>query len=631
MSRSVSSDSVSGSHAAVEDVDIEEGQHQTPTNHVQSKSDLPSSFIATREKSRLVARSVIARTHDHHSHMNQPVGPLPTSSDAPTSISEACSSTNSDDGWRWGKKSWVIIRRHPIPTVLAPLLLLAVLVGLGVYGVIAASNTYTSNLQASANALVNNAARSFGDQINLVWSPQDTLAKIIQANPNLDYWRNNFKNISDGLLDYAEDKAADGVLVMLQIQPHGISRMFANPYLPGLLDGACTDLLTSPGNPQQAAFMMSVIVKGAAGGAAVFNGPLSTTDAATGQVYPISAWLLNPVFIHNVSKDEDFGYSYSDSPAATQCVESGPCYNATTRSKWWGYTTSFFSFGPLITGNQSILSGIPEHGFSYKLTAPAAYTSQPMIVGQVGQVVDEGSVRCEFNIPYKRDNVVTANPWVLSIYPNNGWDPTWKTPLIVAVVVISIVVSLLVSVTIVGLYRQRDLLKESQDTNGKLLTLAHSLEEEKKSTYALVARQLALIECLGREAAEAQGQFHKKTHGDGDDLMMGKGSSSLVIDPEIKALSVHQIDLIRKDLIDRTSKRMSRASVALLDQGSEIPDLEILHIVGEGSFGKVFKCLWRGSPVALKTLVLPSNMSRQEKREKMAVMEVSGCELPISL
>ena len=134
-----------------------------------------------------------------------------------TTISEAYS-TQSKDSWRWGKKSWIIVRRHPIQTLLLPFILLAVLIALGVYGVISASNAYTSNLQVNAYALVNNAGKSFCDQVNLVWSPQDTMRRLIQANPHVDYWRSNFNSTADSLLEDASYNAVQGSLVMLQIQ-----------------------------------------------------------------------------------------------------------------------------------------------------------------------------------------------------------------------------------------------------------------------------------------------------------------------------------------------------------------------------------------------------------------------------
>ncbi len=52
-----------------------------------------------------------------------------------------------------------------------------------------------------------------------------------------------------------------------------------------------------------------------------------------------------------------------------------------------------------------------------------------------------------------------------------------------------------------------------------------------------------------------------------------------------------------------------------------------MELLGEGAYGKVYKGLWKGVVVAVKCVVLPANMSGQEKREKMAIMEaaVSDC------
>lgn len=44
-------------------------------------------------------------------------------------------------------------------------------------------------------------------------------------------------------------------------------------------------------------------------------------------------------------------------------------------------------------------------------------------------------------------------------------------------------------------------------------------------------------------------------------------------------------------------------------------------MLGHMQFGKVYKGLWRGTLVAVKTMLLPSGMSGVEKREKM----VGGC------
>ena len=39
--------------------------------------------------------------------------------------------------------------------------------------------------------------------------------------------------------------------------------------------------------------------------------------------------------------------------------------------------------------------------------------------------------------------------------------------------------------------------------------------------------------------------------------------------------------------------------------------------------GKVYKAIWRGTTVAVKTMILPATMSGAEKRERMAIMEAA--------
>ncbi|MEW5298224.1 MAG: hypothetical protein WDW36_001371 [Sanguina aurantia] len=52
-------------------------------------------------------------------------------------------------------------------------------------------------------------------------------------------------------------------------------------------------------------------------------------------------------------------------------------------------------------------------------------------------------------------------------------------------------------------------------------------------------------------------------------------------------------------------------------------ELVLQSILGEGSYGKVYRALWKGTSVAVKIIVLPANMTGREKHEKMAVMETA--------
>ena len=67
------------------------------------------------------------------------------------------------------------------------------------------------------------------------------------------------------------------------------------------------------------------------------------------------------------------------------------------------------------------------------------------------------------------------------------------------------------------------------------------------------------------------------------------------------------------------------SSITGLNRESSVCDnnLEIIEMMGEGAFGKVFRGLWRGTPVAVKTMVLFGDLHGQEKRERMAIMEAA--------
>ncbi|KAG2440276.1 hypothetical protein HXX76_004388 [Chlamydomonas incerta] len=51
--------------------------------------------------------------------------------------------------------------------------------------------------------------------------------------------------------------------------------------------------------------------------------------------------------------------------------------------------------------------------------------------------------------------------------------------------------------------------------------------------------------------------------------------------------------------------------------------VQVLEPIGQGSFARVYKGIWQGSVVALKVLLLPASLSRDERLQHIAVMEAA--------
>ena len=115
---------------------------------------------------------------------------------------------------------------------------------------------------------------------------------------------------------------------------------------------------------------------------------------------------------------------------------------------------------------------------------------------------------------------------------------------------------------------------------------------------SLVTRQYELIKILG----ERMGHLDKDEDEDEDE---DDSSKQL---PQAQSSLIGRIKTIRESLIASGAK-----------SGSRISDLNVIRVLGKGSFGTVFLGDWRGTQVAVKRMVLNSNSTA----ERMAAMEVA--------
>jgi len=289
-----------------------------------------------------------------------------------------------------------------------------------------------------------------------------------------------------------------------------------------------------------------------------------------------------PVFIPDVDEDEDWGNP--NGMAQFAGCPPGLCYNATTREKFWGFAAALYSTGSLAQGTDVLLAAIQKKDLRFMLIMerPDGHTS---VIESDDPIDLDDAIAVPLSIP--------GLHWELRVNEERGWQPHYREGLIALVVVGTFILAVLVLLLMASMKRGSLLLQDQMCTNRWLEHAMANLEDEKLQRETLLGRQFDLIACLEQE------REHERES--------ANASSSQIVD----ASAMGRIASIRNAISDNNNAK------------NHSQELEVLELLGEGTFGKVHKGLWRGTVVAIKTMLLPANMSGQEKRERMAIMEAA--------
>ncbi|KAG2500643.1 hypothetical protein HYH03_001410 [Edaphochlamys debaryana] len=471
---------------------------------------------------------------------------------------------------------WDVVRLYPVATLCPPLLCFVLLAALGLWGAVAGAQAAAQQRMDGTRSQAVDAATGFQIQLQQSYTPGVTFQLLVKQRPDFGYWVEHFNATAQELLT----RVPRGSLWNLQLQPFA-QIMQIYPTRPEDLRQLLPphDVI---GNPSRREDVYRAITTRAP----AINGPLLTAQGFMG------AFIRYPIFTGDVDADETFGFRYRDSasdlpydqlPASVRSCAI--CYNSTTREKWWGLLTVAVNLDSVTKGEDAYLWQLRSRGYHYELVhAMQNGTEAEQLIARVGATASlrgSGAVEVDFR--------VLDSTWTLRVVPSDGFQPSWRGPVIAAVVVVSLLVAALLFVALAFFKRQRLLLQETVAALESLAETTQRLEQEKERMDVLLARQYDLLACL---EANGRGKRHKP-------LQRSNSQANMM------------------SRIEDARRSLSRAKTSLDDP------IQVFEVLGEGAFGKVQKGLWRGTVVAVKTMILPANMTGQQKREKMAVMEAA--------
>ncbi|GAX77208.1 hypothetical protein CEUSTIGMA_g4654.t1 [Chlamydomonas eustigma] len=464
------------------------------------------------------------------------------------------------------KELGFIVHKRPAATLVAPCILFVLLGGLGVFGVISGANGVQNSNKDVATSLAVDATVSFKLTVEQAYAPLITFNSFIQQNYNATLQEQQFNSIAEGLLA----QLPPNTFQSLQLAPFGnITCEYPNKGHIGL------DIFNS--STLRAGALLTLGL-----GEIVLSGPQNLSQGGG-----FGAPTRLPIYVPNVPENETF----STGRETPTNVSLDIIYNVSTKTKFWGFVTALILFNDVVDGTNPSLASLAQKGYLYSLIHEPS-SSSPTIIGQTDPPPGIDAISVSFPL--------TNQVWTLYVSSTDGWSPTWTWPVLATVIVISFVITLLVFFMIVSFFKQiesKSLLEEAMQ----------QVKDEKERLSLLLQRQMELIACFERDASSS-----KQARGSPKRSGSGSGQRSA------RQSAVDSIERMRQEITSRKSADTGAAEDTDVDDG-----LCLLELLGQGSFGKVFRGTWRSTEVAIKVMVLPSHMSGKEKREKMLIMEAA--------
>ncbi|KAJ9505875.1 hypothetical protein QJQ45_010053 [Haematococcus lacustris] len=138
-----------------------------------------------------------------------------------------------------------------------------------------------------------------------------------------------------------------------------------------------------------------------------------------------------PIFFTNTSAEETWG-------SPRQATNCSICYNATTRTKWWGYVSIALDVDALLTDPSGLflLNQLSDSNLHYRLaTRPLGGVDDGLQT-----TVYESTSNSMSDSAVCRGITVVSDRWQLCVWPDS-WEPLYTVPLVAVVVLVAALLS----------------------------------------------------------------------------------------------------------------------------------------------------------------------------------------------
>ncbi|GLC65344.1 hypothetical protein PLESTF_000283100 [Pleodorina starrii] len=321
---------------------------------------------------------------------------------------------------------WRIVRKYP-STVLWPLLVLGLVLGLGIWGDIRIARVEENSAKSRASSLALDTAIWFEQQLSVAIAPVQLMSAMVKYNPQYDAVRSLFKGLAPALLEQDPLRA----IKQLEFVPNGVIAD-VYPLIGNNADAEGWDLFNS--SDKEGA------LKTVQDRALTLVGPLEFFEGGRGVI------VRDPIFISGVDKDESFGLAQRLNPYC-----GAPCaYDAATRTLFWGFAAGLISLDRLSHAKESKLRVLEDMGYRYEIRALGVTDTDMSIVAASDQPVSQ-PVEAPIELPNAQ--------WVVRVSPEAGWQSGSFAGVMAAVVVVAIALSLLLFAALVSRKQHQMLLE----------------------------------------------------------------------------------------------------------------------------------------------------------------------------